>query len=65
MKLLESGVVDYNQEDYKQDLYDAICYVPFFTSVWFGTIPQDELINKNFPYFFINKMLYLLEYVSK
>ena len=65
MKLIESGVVDYNQEDYKQDLYDAICYVPFFTSVWFGTIPQDELIDKNFPYFFINKMLYLLEYVSK
>lgn len=65
IKLVENGVVDYNQEDYKRDLYDAICYVPFFTSVWFGTIPQDELIDKNFPYFFINKMLYLLEYVSK
>ena len=65
MKLLENGVVDYKIEDYKCDLYDAICYVPFFTSVWFGTIPQDELIDKNFPYFFINKMLYLLEYVSK
>jgi hypothetical protein len=65
MKLLENGVVDYKIEDYNCDLYDAICYVPFFTSVWFGTIPQDELIDKNFPYFFINKMLYLLEYVSK
>jgi HAD superfamily hydrolase (TIGR01509 family) len=64
MKLIENGVVDYNLEDYKCDLYDAICYVPFFTSVWFGTIPQDELIDKNFPYFFINKMLYLLEYIS-
>jgi beta-phosphoglucomutase-like phosphatase (HAD superfamily) len=65
IKLLENGIVDYKQEDYQRDLYDAICYVPFFTSIWFGTIPQDELIDKNFPYFFINKMLYLLEYVSK
>jgi HAD superfamily hydrolase (TIGR01509 family) len=65
LKLLENGVVDYKQEEYQRDLYDAICYVPFFTSIWFGTIPQDELIDKNFPYFFINKMLYLLEYVSK
>jgi hypothetical protein len=65
IKLLENGVVNYKIEDYQRDLYDAICYIPFFTSVWFGTIPQDELIDKNFPYFFINKMLYLLEYVSK
>ena len=31
-------------------------YTPFFTSIWFGTFPQDELIDTNFPYFFISKI---------
>jgi len=35
------------------------------TSVWFGTTPQDELIDKNFPYFFISKMFYLIEFVKQ
>jgi hypothetical protein len=60
-KLLEEGVLNYSMEEYDRDIYDAICYVPFFTSVWFGTIPQDELIDKNFPYFLISKLFYLLE----
>jgi len=64
IKLLEYGVTNYSYEEYERDIYTAICYIPFFTSVWFGTINQDELIDKNFPYFFINKMLYLLEFVK-
>lgn len=61
MKLVEYGITSYSFEEYENDIYDAVCYIPFFTSVWFGTIPQDELIDKNFPYFLINKMFYLLE----
>jgi len=64
IKLIENGISNYSIEEYEKDLYDAICYIPFFTSVWFGTIPQDELIDKNFPYFFINKMFYLIELCS-
>jgi hypothetical protein len=60
-KLLEYGVTNYSYGEYIVDLNHAICYIPFFTSVWFGTIPQDELIDKNFPYFLINKLFYLLE----
>jgi hypothetical protein len=30
--------------------------VPFFTAVWFGSMPEDELIDKNFPFFFIQKL---------
>jgi HAD superfamily hydrolase (TIGR01509 family) len=60
-KLLEYGVTNYSYDEYIVDLNHAICYIPFFTSVWFGTIPQDELIDKNFPYFLINKLFYLLE----
>lgn len=59
-KLIELGVQNYSSEEYQRDLYDAVCYIPFFTSVWFGTVPHDELIDKNFPYFFIRKMVYLL-----
>ena len=60
-KLTENGVTDYSFQEYENDLYDAICYIPFFTSIWFGTVPQDELIDKNFPYFLISKMFYLIE----
>jgi beta-phosphoglucomutase-like phosphatase (HAD superfamily) len=59
-KLLEYGVLNYSWEEYETDLHDAICYIPFFTSVWFGTVPQDELIDKNFPFFFISKMVYMM-----
>jgi hypothetical protein len=55
-KLMEYGVVHYSYEEYQSDITDAIGYIPFFTSVWFGTVPNDELIDKNFPYFFINKL---------
>jgi HAD superfamily hydrolase (TIGR01509 family) len=63
-KIIEYGVTDYPFDEYEKDLRDAVYYLPFFTSIWFGTTPQDELIDKNFPYFFINKMMYLIELVS-
>jgi len=59
--LTENGVMNYTFEEYSIDIYNAICYIPFFTSIWFGTVPQEELIDKNFPYFLITKMFYLLE----
>jgi hypothetical protein len=63
-KIVENGVALYSFEEYENDLYDAICYIPFFTSVWFGTIVQDELIDKNFPYFLISKLFYLIEHIT-
>jgi hypothetical protein len=63
-KLIEYGVKNYSFDEYERDIYDAICYVPFFTSVWFGTTPQDELIDKNFPYFLISKLFYLIEIIT-
>ena len=62
-KLIENGIANYTFEEYEKDIYDAICYIPFFTSIWFGTISQDELIDKNFPYFLISKMFYLIEII--
>ena len=59
-KLREHGVENYTYTEYKNDLYDSLCYVPFFTAVWFGTVSYDDLIDKNFPYFFIQKLFSLL-----
>lgn len=61
MKLVEYGVEDYSPEEYERDLIDALQFIPFMTSVWFGTTPQDELIDPNFPYFLITKLFYLLD----
>lgn len=57
-KLMENGV-SYSYSEYERDLNDALSYVPFFTAVWFGTVPYDDLIDKNFPYFFIQKLFYM------
>ena len=63
-KIIEYGVINYSFEEYENDIYDSICYIPFFTSVWFGTVNPDELIDKNFPYFLISKMFYLIEIIK-
>ena len=64
-KLEEYGVVGYSRKEFEDDLYFSLCYAPFFTSIWFGTTPQDELIDANFPYFFITKMFHLIEFSRK
>jgi hypothetical protein len=60
-KLMEYGVAQYSYDDYEQDLKDAFCYTPFFTAVWFGTVSYDDLIDKNFPFFFLQKLFGLLD----
>jgi hypothetical protein len=60
-KLLENGVKNYSFSQYEQDIRDAVFYVPLFTSIWFGTVPYDELIDKNFPFFFIQKLFYFVD----
>jgi hypothetical protein len=59
-KLREYNIENYSYKEYSNDLHDALCYVPFFTAVWFGTVSYDDLIDKNFPYFFIQKLFSLL-----
>lgn len=60
-KLKEFGIQNYSYNDYEIDLRNAVCYFPFFVSIWFGTTPQDDLIDKNFPYFFIQKLFFFLD----
>ena len=60
-KIVENGISNYSFEEYDIDLKNAVCYFPFFVAIWFGTTPQDELIDKNFPFFFIQKLFLFLE----
>jgi HAD superfamily hydrolase (TIGR01509 family) len=61
IKLLEYGVTGYTREEYDADFRNAVKYYPFFVAVWFGTTPEDDLIDKNFPFFFIQKLLHFIE----
>jgi len=61
IKLINNGITNYSYEEYLKDVKNAIYYFPFFVAVWFGTTPEDSLIDKNFPYFFIQKLFYLLD----
>ena len=62
-KLLDYGVKSYSYPEYEKDIRDAVCYIPLFTAVWFGTTPDDELIDKNWPYFFIQKLFVLCGFI--
>lgn len=60
-QLITRGITNYSFDDYERDFNDAVCYFPFFVAVWFGSTPRDDLIDKNFPFFFIQKLFFLLE----
>jgi len=55
IKIINSGI-DYSKEDYDEDFVNASYYFPFFVAVWFGTLNEDELIDKNFPSEFIKRL---------
>lgn len=63
VKLLEYGVEGYSVEDYEADFKYAVCYFPYFVAVWFGTTPTEDLIDVNFPYFFIDRLVAFCEMV--
>lgn len=61
LSLLEQGVADYSKESYEIDFQVSICYFPFFVAMWFGTTPTEQLIDINFPFFFIQKLFSFME----
>ena len=65
IKCKEFGIINYTEEEYKKDFIYSIVYFPLFVSIWFGTLSQDDLIDKNFPYFFIQKFLFVLDLYKK
>jgi sugar-phosphatase len=61
VKLKEYGVINYSREDYEKDFQNSIYYFPIFVAFWFGTLNEDELIDKNFPFFFIQRLYNFIE----
>ena len=61
IKLMENGVENYNYDDYQNDFINAVCYFPFFVCIWFGSLNHDDLIDKNFPFFFIQKLFSFID----
>jgi hypothetical protein len=60
-KILIDNNINYPYDEYKKDLKYALCYIPFFTAIWFGSMPMEEQIDKNWIYFFIQKLFCLLK----
>ena len=57
----ENNVENYSYDDYEKDFINSICYYPFFVAIWFGITPEEDLIDKNFPFFFINKLFNFID----
>ncbi len=55
-KLQQYGVSDYSFAEYQTDIKDAMYHFPFFVALWFGTTPNQDLIDVNFPYFYIQRL---------
>jgi HAD superfamily hydrolase (TIGR01509 family) len=55
VQIIQNGI-DYSKEDYEDDFKNASYYFPFFVAIWFGTLNEDELIDKNFPSEFIKRL---------
>jgi HAD superfamily hydrolase (TIGR01509 family) len=61
IKLCEFGVKNYDKKEFTRDVTYSICYFPILVALWFGTMDQEDLIDKNFPYVFVKKSLFFLE----
>jgi HAD superfamily hydrolase (TIGR01509 family) len=60
IKLKENGIT-YSQDVYYKDFEAAISYFPLFVAVWFGTTPNEDLIDVSFPFLFIQKFVSVFE----
>lgn len=60
-KLLEYGLKNYSNEDFDRDFINSLCYYPFFVGIWFGITPDEDLIDRNFPFFYIQKLFNFIE----
>lgn len=59
-KIIDNNI-EYNRNDYNNDITYSISYFPMLVALWFGNMNQEELIDKNFPFIFIKKYLYFIE----
>jgi serine/threonine-protein phosphatase 2A regulatory subunit A len=53
---INSKIPEYDYQTFKKDVEMSAYYFPFFVAIWFGTTDTDSLIDKNFPFFFIQRL---------
>jgi HAD superfamily hydrolase (TIGR01509 family) len=58
VKLLEYGVHEYSKEEYELDFIMASQCFPFFVAMWFGSLEIEELVDPNFPFFYIQRLFH-------
>merc|ERR1711988_1930349 len=51
--LIQNGIVDYSLEELKRDWKLACMHFPFYVAMWFGTTPDDQLVDAGFPRRFV------------
>lgn len=59
-KLSKDGIT-YFQKQFLLDLENSLWYVPFFTAVWFGTVHDNDLLDKDFPTRFISRFCAMIK----
>jgi HAD superfamily hydrolase (TIGR01509 family) len=62
--LWQEGVKNYTKSQFEKDISVASRFYPFFVAIWFGTTPREDLVDINFPLFFIQKLFHFLSFRS-
>lgn len=60
LKLNEYGM-NMTESEFRDEFTCACCFFPFFVSVWFGVSDEKDLVDVNFPFFFIQRYFSFLE----
>lgn len=61
-KILVKNKISYDYDMYRKDIKDALCIFPFFVCIWFNTEDKNNLVDKNFPSIFMNKLIKYYNY---
>ena len=51
--LVHNGILDYSLDDLKRDWQLACMHFPYYVAMWFGTTPDEELVDPSFPRRFV------------
>jgi len=51
--LVQNGILDYSLDELKRDWKLACMHFPFYVAMWFGTTPDDVLVDPSFPRRFV------------
>ena len=51
--LVQNGILDYSLDELKRDWTLTCMHFPFYVAMWFGTTPDDQLVDPGFPRRFV------------